>query len=211
MFGLVIVSASFASAAKLGADVNYFLSLRLVAGLGVAALWVEVSAAGSTARYLLTLGIALTVYLAIPGTLWLVDEAVNTQAKARYFTTADGVLLLEDYGQMIHLASDPQVSLLTNRALLAAYQKERAPFVDPWLFRLLVETGRIQPTEIVARLRAGNYDHVITSEDLFDPNTDPDTPFGLPRVVANAVRTSYQPAGPLGDLFHYVPRRGKRP
>jgi len=49
-----------------------------------------------------------------------------------------------------------QERLLTDSGLLQLHQKERAPFVDPFQFRLLVNSGQIHPDVILEVLLVGD-------------------------------------------------------
>ena len=58
------------------------------------------------------------------------------------------------------------IRLLTDSGLIDLYQGERAAFGDPWLFRFLVDLGRLRPVTILRRIDAQEYDLIVTESDL---------------------------------------------
>jgi hypothetical protein len=117
---------------------------------------------------------------------------------------------LRTYQRVIRAAEDPNVRLLTDSGLFDVYQRERAAFGDPWLFRLLVETGQIGPVKMRAWIESESYDLVVTTADLFSPGYR-EYEFGLPMVLVEAARAHYKPAGIEGALFFYRKRRRDQP
>jgi len=70
--------------------------------------------------------------------------------------------------------------------VVALHQRQRSSFVYPWLFRVLVTSCRIDPKVMVHHLQTTEYEWIITTHDLFDPNEPyDDYVFGLPPEVAS--------------------------
>ncbi|MEW4568713.1 hypothetical protein AB1L88_12680 [Tautonia sp. JC769] len=210
--GVVLVGA-VVLAMKSGSDLNYFLGLRLVAALAGGAVW------GSVAVLLRASGpirprIALPVVVGLIGLgACLLPSLDYSHAQFRssrsihgYFSTA-GRPVVAQYRRIFELAADPGMRILTDSGMVAAHQGDRAAFVDPWLFRILVETGKIEPTAIRQRIESGDYDLIITTKDLFDRADPYDSyGFGLPPELAEAARRRYAFGGVAAGLFLYAPR-----
>src|SRR5439155_3530234 len=94
------------------------------------------------------------------------------------------------------------VRVLTDSGALALYQKEKAPFVDPWLFRLLVRTQRIEPRQMEQWLESRSYDYLVLTADLYSPAYD-DNAFGLPLPLVRKARGRYTQVAYAAGLFIY--------
>jgi hypothetical protein len=145
----------------------------------------------------------------VPGTILAAGIAGESRADALFYRRPEGRKFLRAQRQILRMAEDPKVRILTDSGLLQLYQKERAPFVDPFQFRMLVETGQVRPDVILRRIRDESFDLVITTTDLDRPEYRRNI-VGLPEVVAQAAREHYVLAGRRLGLFLYAPRRGLR-
>jgi hypothetical protein len=96
------------------------------------------------------------------------------------------------------MAADPEVKLLTDVGVIAVRQGDRAPFVDPWLFRMLEATDRIRVDSHVRRVADRDYDWIISSANLDDP-ASLFNPFALPLPLIEAARGRYRRVGGLAD------------
>jgi hypothetical protein len=216
------------AASKLGSELNYFLGLRLVAALAGGAVWGAVQRFCSARpqvedrgdrdcdfgdRFWRIRGVATLVSLAmlchamIPSTVHDIEQ----MRAARYlneYAFGPGRELLQVRREIFERASNPESAILSDSGEIQLRLGERAPFVDPWLFRVMVTSGRIDPVEIRRRLESGDYTLVITTRDLFDPQAPYDSyDFGLPPELAEAARQNYRPVGEAGGLFLFAPRR----
>ncbi|HEX8199734.1 MAG TPA: hypothetical protein VF590_04550 [Isosphaeraceae bacterium] len=211
LFALALIAAvaDVAAAVRRGADLNYVLDLRVVAALAAGSLWAAGRAPGARhPGWRLALAVAGAGAL-VPGTVLAVEQALHARGLARRLASPAGRAALRGYRELFRMAEDPGARLLTDCGLLALHQKERAPFVDPWLFRLLVETGRIRPTPLQEALRSEAFDLVVSTADWGDPGYAW-YEFGLPMALVEAARDHYRLAGTRAGLFLYVPRRGAR-
>ncbi len=132
-----------------------------------------------------------------------VDLANNESV---FYETPGGHQFLRTYREAITMAQDPRVHLLTDVGLLDLYQGERAAFGDPWLFRTLVETGRLDPNRMAARIDSQYYDVFISTHDLESPRY-PGHDFRLPRGLFERVRANYVYRQSPPGLQFYVPRK----
>lgn len=211
--GVVLVGA-VVLAMKSGSDLNYFLGLRLVAAMAAGAIWRSVASLirepapiRPRAALLAIVGLLGLAVSLLPSLEHSYAQARSAQSIHAYFSTA-GRPVVAQYRRIFALAEDPEIRLLTDSGMVAAHQGDRAAFVDPWLFRILVETGKIEPTAIRARIESREYDSIITTKDLHDEADPYDSyGFGLPPELAEAARRNYAFAGVSAGLFLYVPKR----
>lgn len=206
----VVAIAALGASTKYGADLNYFLGCRCFAAMAMGAIWGrswdamrrESGAVESGARLLAIVG---GVVLLGGSQFWGVRHMVVQAEVARAYdghNRGAGRATLAELKQLEALVADGRYDVLTDDGYLALFERERAPFVDPWLFRMRVESGRLDPKGMVEKLEHSGYDYVITTHDLGQPTYDTYT-FGLPREVARAARERYRFAGVLGGLFVY--------
>lgn len=203
VLAIVVLASSLGASGKRGADLNYYLSLRVVEALAIGTLWsaaASVTSRGGRAAIVLAAtlgGIALW-----PSTQTAVAQAILSQQTAGVMAGPAGRSFVRTYQRIIQAAEDPGVRLLTDSGLIDLHQKERAAFGDPWLFRLLVETGQIRPLKMQGWIDSEAYDLVVTTSDLFSPGYV-DYEFGLPMVLVERLRIHYVPAGFESGLFFY--------
>jgi hypothetical protein len=210
--GMLLVSALVLSA-KLGADTNYSLGLRISEAIAFGTLWqaVHATAGRSLSR---TVGLALATVLGIatiyPGVVSGAGQEARSRAVASSFGKLSGQRLLFSYRSAIALARDPGVAMLTDSGLLDLYQGDRATFGDPWLFHTLVDLGKLHPTRIIERIDSQYYDVIITGHDLDSPrylNED----FRLPNVLRAHALARYVVRDVQPGLFYYGRRGGEWP
>lgn len=207
---VVILAASLVTSAKRGADLNYYMSLRVVEALGVGALWHAARTATSRGGRLASATVAVLGGLTLlQGGLHALTQAAFTWNAASSTDTSAGKGFIAAYRRIFRVAGDPGVQLLTDAGIFDLYQRERAAFGDPWLFRMLVETGRIRPEVMRRKIEAEEYDLVITTSDVNAPGYAT-YEFGLPMVLAERVREHYALVGTEARLFVYQ-RRGAGP
>ena len=207
---VAVIGLGLLTAAKLGSGLNYFLSLRVVEAMAIGAIWGAARTPPPRARGRLAAMVLVLAVTLVPGTILAVQTAGLARGDARFYDTAEGRRFLRAQQQLFRMAEDPRVRLLTDSGLLQLHQKERAPFVDPFQFRWLVNTGRLHPKLILEELRTESYDLVITTSPLFGPEYDASTA-GFPGVVARAARAHYAPAESRLGLFLHVRRAGRNP
>lgn len=208
--GAVVLASSLVFSGKRGADLNYYLSLRVIEALAVGTLWQTAGAAKHPgARAALVLAAALGAVSLLPSTWFMVTQAFASRMIAGIMQGPVGRSRARTYQGIIRLAEDPNVRLLTDAGLFDLYQKERAAFGDPWLFRLLVETRQIRPVKMKRWIEEEAYDLVVTTSDLASPDYA-QYAFGLPMDLAEPARFHYVRVGSDAGLFFYK-RRGVRP
>jgi hypothetical protein len=117
-----------------------------------------------------------------------------------YFRTPDGRTILATFQSAIDRARDPRVRLLTDSGLVDAYQGERAAFGDPFLFKTLVEAGRITPTTMERRIEEQEYDLIVTTHNLDSPRYLREN-FRLPLPLVERVRLYYVLTGAEPSSF----------
>jgi hypothetical protein len=206
---LVVLGTGLVTAAKVGSGLNYFLSLRAVEALAIGALWGAGRMPEARHPRRLAAPAILAAASLVPGTILGVKNARLAWDDAQFYGRPEGQRFLLAQRDLFSIAEDPKVRLLTDSGLLQLHQKERAPFVDPFQFRLLVESGQVRPDLILRRIRDESYDMVITTTDLNRPEYRWNIA-GLPEVLAQAVREHYLPAGRRLGLFRNLPRGTRR-
>lgn len=206
---IVLFVGSVLAAGKLGAAANYYLGLRAVEGLAAGAFWQAAGEAKGRARWVvLTTGAAVLVTLAL-GAGGEAVAALRAGRTAGFIASPAGRSYLRVHEAVYEKARDPKARLLTDSGMVDLHQGTRAAFGDPWLFRVMVETGRIDPVLMKERIETQYYDMVVTETDLTLPKYA-HYDHRMPMVLAERVRAHYEPLGSLGGLFFYV-RRGKMP
>lgn len=208
MAGLLL-AVSVVSSAKRGADLNYFLGLHAAEGLAIAALWRAWTISTGRAR---SVGLLIATVLGTlsvgPGALDALLFAQFQRGEARYLAGPLARELLEFNRQACAMAADPNSRLLTDSGFFDLYQGERAAFGDPWLFRMLTETGRIDPAVMRSRIDNQYYDLIITTRDLGQPSYEA-YPNGLPMTLVQRARDRYFRVGSRAGMFLYRRRPGE--
>ncbi len=207
----VIVVAGLALAVKRGSDLNYFLDLRLVEGLAGGTLWRWARSGLRQPRPRMVQLAAVVVAAAslAPGALDAAREAWEARGLAESVESPPGRQVTKVSDRVITLARDPAVRLLTDQALFELHRGPRAEFVDPFLFRMLVEAGRIRPTRMARALSDEEYDLIVVAAPLDDPRYAR-YPFGLPPVLVEAAKRHYIPIGWRAGFYFYGPRSDPR-
>jgi hypothetical protein len=202
----VILTVSLVTSVKLGSDLNYFLGLRDVEALALGKLWHSSKALEGRRAFITAAAFLLIALSMFPSVRYAEAQSIHKREQAAYFATARGRTMLERYNQVLRLADDPDLQILTDSGMLALRQRERAAFVDPWLFRMLVRSGRIDPVVIEERIRSKKYDAVVLTSEV-DSSTFryEDYIFGLPEPLVREVREHYQLVGQSAGMFIYQP------
>jgi hypothetical protein len=211
---LVLLVSAVGLSGKVGADLNYYLSLRIAEAMAVGTLWHAVHAPAPPPpgrAWLRSAALTATSALAIvvlgPCLLIASGQVGYAWRRAEYFRGPDGRAVLLAFRSAFAKAQDPRVHLLTDSGLIDVYQGERAAFGDPWLFRKLVETGRIRPGQIATRIDTQYYDLIITTTELNAPGYGV-RDFRLPMILVDRARVRYVLTGVRPGLFFYGRRGG---
>jgi hypothetical protein len=200
----VFYVVNLAWAGKFGADLNYFLNLQTIVGIGAGSLWTD--ALGSTVRRAVAhcFVVAIGILSVLATTAYLAVVADTSRQQAYTLTTWQGHEFLSGLDKLLRIARNPTIPMLTDSDFIALYQGERAAFMDGQDFRVMAENGRIDPTRIQDRLDRQTYDLVVLSSDIHGP--DYATYYRrLPDRLASSVRQNYVYAGPVADYFVYLP------
>lgn len=195
----VMLAGSAALAFKVGSDQNYFLGLRLGEALAAVALAGVLRDAARPRWRRRVLGLVLAGTLA-PGVVHAADAARSARALAQAAPAIRAA-----YRPLAAMAGSSRVRMLTDSGWLAVRQGERAPFVDPWLFRIMVESGRIDPAELREEIEREEFDHLVLTSELFS-DVYPRYEFGLPETLWVAAREHYVLVGSHAGMFLYRPR-----
>jgi hypothetical protein len=189
----VMLASSLILSGKVGADMNYYLGLRIAEGLAVGALWQATRSAwpvGRLAPAALVGAVALSAVSLLPCTMTALGQVVHAWRLAIFFEGPLGRTMLLGYRTATARARNPEVRLLTDSGLIDIYQGERAAFGDPWLFRQLVERGLLDPATIRDRIDSQYYDWIITAHNLAASDYAAKD-LRLPMVLAERVRARY--------------------
>lgn len=201
-----LIGGSAVQSFKVGADVNYFVSQRLIAGAAIG--WIAYRALDGS----LTTGKRIIAMVAglIAGACVYSSSQLMYAVDAKTRRVAD--LQIEPRGRMAlarlqewkAVARDPRERILTDSSLLAAFARDRAEFHDPYLFKMMVKGKRIDPKRIIDRLNRREYTRVLLLHDPSDPFIEAN-PFALPTPCIDALAANYQAHGRNGDFFVFTP------
>lgn len=197
----ILLTTCLTSVAKTGSDVNYFLPLAGVEAWSIVRIYRLSSAetpVGGKWKFILT---SLVLIVSLPGA-W---NAIQHSLKVQIFHSTLGQHLLESYPRFFTLAENPSVKLLTDSGVVAIRQQDRAPFWDPFLFRMLVDTDRIKPDWLSQRIANKDFDIIMLTANVEDSNYG-ESPFSLPIPLAQQVRHNYRLVKREAGLFIYLPR-----
>ena len=214
VLAVVVLVASLISAGKSGSDLNYFVSLRIIEALAVGALWKATWKASAVSHARDPRGLAVAAVLGavalVPGAFLALKHAREAWDAALFLDGQHGSDLLHRHRQLRLLAQDPDVQLLTNCQMIALYQKGRAPFVDPWQFRVHVQTGQVRPEEILRNIENEKYFYIIDcyylDSDLYQSEV-----CGLPSPLFESARRHYDLMLNDPDLGLFIYRRRHAP
>jgi hypothetical protein len=203
-----LLIATFTTVGKRGSDLNYALGMRAVEALAGGILWQRVwshdTRSGLALIATATVGI-LACFVMLPSLNHAYVQAKVAKLSSQFMAEPNGRRLLVAYSLFCRVAADQSQPLLTDSGFIDVHQRERTVFGDPWLFRMLVETGRITPTTMVRRVEAEEYDWIITTKDLFDPSYA-SYDFGLPMPLAEPARQHYRLRANQTGFFIYSPK-----
>jgi len=205
---IVILIATFTTIGKLGADLNYALALRAVGALARGALWQRVWSSETQSRLglvAITTVVMLACYLMRPSLNHAYIQANVATLTSQVLAEPGGRSMLAAYRLFSRVAADPSRPILTDSGFIDVHQHERTAFGDPWLFRMLVETGQITPSAMASRVEAEDYDWIITTKDLFDASYA-SYDFGLPMAVVEPARRHYHLGAFNTNFFIYSPK-----
>jgi hypothetical protein len=175
---------------------------------GAANQWTTGTAAPNVRVFLMTTIVLLAV-------LWSTRHALGMGAARswlmlRRLESPAGLQAQSFMRQCCRLAQNPQVRTFTDNPLFALYQRDRAVLNDPFLFRMLVTTGRIEPTELLERLESESYDLLILTGNVFGEGYET-TPFALAPPLAQSIRDHYRLRGAAFGFYLYGPLSTPRP
>lgn len=204
---LVITGTAVVTLAKYGSDMNYFLGTRHAAAWAAAAFWH--SAWSSTAsRPRIAVILAATIPIIGLLTFSITHSLVQTEIAEglnAFRVSPQGQAYQAAHQRIFEAAEDPGYKLLTDSGLIDIRQGERTAFGDPWLFRMLAETGQINTDKMRQWAESESYDQIITTKALEDPEYET-YDFGLPMPIVEAARRHYLLVGVEFGLFFYRPR-----
>lgn len=203
----LLLMASVVLSTKRGADLNYYLGLRAVEALAVGAWWRAWTLAPSRRRSsALAVAGLLGCLTIVPGLNFVAMQVRLEWGKAQFLASPQGREVRAFYREVCAMAANPRTRLLTDSGLFDLYQGERAAFGDPWLFRMLTLTGRIDPAAMRRRIESQDYDLIITTAEIDRPSYD-SYEFGLPATLAERARARYLRIDQRAGMFLY----GRRP
>ena len=216
VLAVVLLVGSTVSALKFGADLNYFLAPRLSAALAGGALWGAAArladrghgaGVGGPRRAAVAAAVLYLAYGLTPGIQHLDGQYREALVYSRGLDVPGFRKAMAERRSVERIAGKADVLVLSDSGTFNARLGVRAPFVDPWLFRVLVTTGRVDPVLIRRRLENAEYDLIVTTKDFYEIGDIYDRyAFGLAPELAELARRRYGPAGEAGGQFLYVPR-----
>jgi len=199
-------------AAKIGSDVNYYLPLRYVAAAALGGLvggMRNVSASMSTSDAAIRRPHATwNIVGAVMALLAVADWGLTMRALLSQHPTRDPnkERLREAYSREVQALTrlSQTQPVFTNCDDLAL--RIDNPFADSFLFKMLADTGRLDPKALIERLRRGEYHTVATLGAVEDPSYV-ESPFGLPTAVAAAILERYERKS-RGVFYYYRLKTG---
>lgn len=200
-----LLVGSFASSAKFGADLNYFLGLQVFQGFVLVTLWQRTLVRHGTLLHLHTAAILVVLISFVAGSWSVLISTIAAVRQADFKTTPAGRVYFNQLRQLQRVALRRGAEIFTDHDMLAVYQCANAEFLDAQDFRVLVQQGRINPRRIVERLSRGEYELLILSADIDSPDYA-SYYLRLPEEVAAAARSSYARIRVWGGHFLYAPR-----
>jgi hypothetical protein len=200
---LLAIGGGFAllGVAKIGSDLNYFLPLRYVAAVALAERIVRLR---ETSPGLQKLTASLVIFCAL--VLWTSPWVSQLQRHA---------VIDSDRGRMARIyQSEIDAIERSGRVQRVFTNCEDAglrvgnPFLDVYAFNVMVADGRVNPNVLIGRLKNREYDLVVTTGSLDDPNYR-SSPFALPFELTNAILAGYDKVS-QSAVVYYRPKTRKR-
>jgi hypothetical protein len=188
---------------KQGANLNYFIPFQVVEAIAAGTLCAAaLRAKERTLRWMLACWIG-TLALQ-PNIIVSAQQVAQTVRRRAVLASETGGADQQAFEQYLRLARDPNVRLLTDNDRLAVYQGSQAAFYDAYLFRLQVESHRLDPQELVDRLRMRWYRYIILTVPV-DFVGHAYSFYRLPPQVAAAIRLNYRLQSKAAHMYLYVP------
>ncbi|MGJ5814009.1 hypothetical protein [Paludibaculum fermentans] len=194
---------------KIGAGTNYrlesTLALILCACLALHALDFFPLFFRQSKSWVTLLLLPVGIY-AVQNLRFDVDNFLREAAYQREFSRQSDAVRPHLAGAKRILSADTNVLIRTGRNLE----------VEPLIYRLLVEAGRIDPTPLDRDLRAAAFDRIVLYEDVSrTAGTNAEIPRLTPAqnaIIHGAYRLAAHIPGPyLDGLYLYEPRQNSRP
>ena len=200
----VLLVTSCLAVGKLGSDMNYFIGLRFLEMIAVGTLCVAATRP-EVRDWRLPGVVAVGIALCIPSIWHVANKASRAYEVFASAQTESGKERLRRQQRYICWAADPSTPILTNSDYLAAYQEDRAPFLDAYLLRLRLEAGQVELSELLDRIESESFDYVLSTTDLADGSYSAHF-WRFPDEVASAIRKHYRPLENDAGFHVYVPR-----
>ena len=207
---IVLLITSLAAAVKKGAGLNYFLCLRTVEALALATLWTASKKAEGVRAWWLAAILAVAGVALIPSVADAWIQADSAFQQRDYLRGRAGRARMRQHRALLRLCEDPAARILTDSGLLDIHQGPRTAFADPWLFRLLVNTQRLEPSAMKSAVEEERYDWIFTTKEIMGADYR-DYDFGLPISVIEPARRHYVFDGWKAGFFQYRPRGRRAP
>jgi hypothetical protein len=196
---LVILTAELLIAAKRGSAPNYFLGACYVSALAGGAFWFEMTQTNARPK-----AWQLFAAVGVGAGLMLSTKAVNVylavSIRGVQGAYASGSV---DFAKRVWRAAESSKErLLTDDGEIDIRRGDNTVFADPWLFRLMVQEGQIDPRRMRRMISEQYYDRIITRKNLFSQDY---LSFdrGLPVTLVEEARLHYEPTGERDGLFFY--------
>lgn len=207
LFGVAAAGLGTLGCFKLGSDLNYFLDLAIAAAISTGILWsrmcpAEVGLAATVAgkwRRIIAASLCLLYVACLAGVslVWTAGEASSRIQKWLRVRQHDPEA--RQFEQLVRFVRSPHRRVLTDNSYLALQSAHQPPFLDVFLFRVLVNDGRVVPKRLLAAIDEQAFDCVLSSADLRD-----DYLFSFPVAIRDAIQDRYTLAGYLGGMLVYV-------
>ena len=200
----VLVAVAAIACAKRGSDLNYFVPLRIVEALAAGTLCAAALRSESH-RFGWAALVLAGVLASVPSTLFAIETVRAVVQRRDRLDSEAGQAERRQFERLVRLAQDSDVRLLTDSDRLAVYQGLQATLLDAYLFRLRVDSGRLDPRELIDRLRSRWFEYVVLSADASGVYHDVFF-YRLPAEVASAIQANYTLQAEEAGLLVYLPR-----
>lgn len=196
--------AAILTIGKIGSDMNYLLPLAatapLVAGLLAASIGRD-PVARSAVR---PAGWPTLIALAVAWLMGAAQQWNAVQAVREVVSDERHKEMRTQFNGLQSRMRDVRGFVLTDHPRLAMTLGARSAIRDPWLYRQLVEDGRLSADPVLQRIRKAEFEYVIVGHP---PGVD--APFALPTRVSKVIPDHYQFAFAAGGLQVWA-RKGAR-